>query len=289
MNPRRVSGVNVWSADLKEAINILLQTHLVTLDHVQAYSGWIFGDENSTLTKSADIIIKEIDSNKPGNIGLLNHEKIRNGQFSSDINFILKNQLKRSSYISLNPKKDIFTYTDEVTGRKVDCGFIKLWLFLNFFKSQLVVNYREQEKKLEALTLRACGKNVQTLITTMETMKTLINLMILDKEEFSEQRFNTIMFDQLLKTSCKDFLTNVNQARSDWIKNPKKFDPATPMLEFTNLYTNFSSDGDWEKADEEHAKIIALTIDLKGTKSQVAKLSKSSNAPAATGTDKRGL
>ena len=30
-NPRRVSCIDVWSADLKEAINLLLQTHLVTL------------------------------------------------------------------------------------------------------------------------------------------------------------------------------------------------------------------------------------------------------------------
>ena len=37
------------------------------------------------------------------------------------------------------------------------------------------------------------------------------------------------MFDQLLKTSCKDFLTNAKQARRDWIKNPKKFDQATAM------------------------------------------------------------
>ena len=120
MNPRRVSGIDVWSADLKEAINLFLQTHLVTLDHVQIYSGWIFGDENSTLTKSADIIVKVINPNKPGTDGLLNHEKIRNRQFSSSLNFILKNHLERSSFISLNPKKAIFTYTDEVTGRKVD-------------------------------------------------------------------------------------------------------------------------------------------------------------------------
>ena len=33
-NPRRFSGDNFWSAYLKEAINLLLQTHLVTLDHV---------------------------------------------------------------------------------------------------------------------------------------------------------------------------------------------------------------------------------------------------------------
>ena len=161
------------------------------------------------------MIVKAIDPNKPGNVGLINHENIRNRQISIALNFILKNHLEISSFISLNPKKAIFTYTDEVTGRKVDCGLVKLWLSLNIVKPQLVVNYREQEKKLEALTLRACGNNLQTFLTTMETMKILINSMLPDKKEFSDQRFNTILFDQLLKKSCKDFLTNAKQARSN--------------------------------------------------------------------------
>ena len=101
---------------------------------MRAYSGWIFGDENSTLNKYADMIVKAIDPNKPGNVGLLNHEKICNRQFSIALNLIFKNHLKRSSFISLNPKKAIFIYTDEVIGHKVDCGLIKLWLFFNIVK-----------------------------------------------------------------------------------------------------------------------------------------------------------
>ena len=120
-------------------------------------------------------------------------------------------------------------------------------------------------------------------------MKILINSMLLDKEEFSDQRFNTIMFDQLLKTSCKDFLTNAKQARSDWINNPKKFDQANPMSEFTNLYTNFYPTGNWDKADEEQTNIISLTTELKDTKAQVAKLSKAPKTPSTTGNAWRRL
>ena len=76
------------------------------------------------------MIIKAIDPNKLGNVGLINHEKIRNRQFSSAFNLILKEHLERSSLISLNPRKAMFTYTDVVTGHKVDCGLIKLWFFL---------------------------------------------------------------------------------------------------------------------------------------------------------------
>ena len=161
------------------------------------------------------MIIKAIDPNKLGNVGLINHEKIRNRQFSSAFNLILKEHLERSSLISLNPRKAMFTYTDVVTGHKVDCGLIKLWFFLNIVKPELVVDYREHKMKLEALTLRACGNNVQTFLMTMETMNIHINSMISDKEEFSDQRFNTIMFNQMLKTICKDFLINFKKARSD--------------------------------------------------------------------------
>ena len=61
------------------------------------------------------------------------------------------------------------------------------------------------------------------------------------------------------------------------------------MYEFTNLYTNFSSAGDWDKSDEEQANIIALTTKLKDTKAKVAKLSKAPKNPASTGTAWRGL
>ena len=110
--PYVVSGVDVWDVDLKDRVNLLLQTHIVSLEQVQKYSGWIFGDEHSNLTKSVDMIIKAIDPNATGNIGLVNHEKIRNRQFSSALNFILRNHLQQASFISLNPKKDTFTYTD---------------------------------------------------------------------------------------------------------------------------------------------------------------------------------
>ena len=130
---------------------------------------------------------------------------------------------------------------------------------------------------------------MQTFLTTMGTMNILINSLLPDNEEFSDKRCNTIFFDQLIKSSCKDFLTNVKQARSDWIKNPQKFDQATAMMEFTNLYTNFSSAGDWDRADKEQAKIIALTTELTETKAQVVKLSKSPKPSAGKGIVRKGL
>ena len=104
------------------------------------------GEEISTLATSTDIIIKAIDPNKTGNVGLCNHQKIRMRQYSSVVNFIIRNHLIQSSYTYQNPKKYLFTYKDEVSVREVSCGLIKLWLCLNVVGSQLVVDYWVQNK-----------------------------------------------------------------------------------------------------------------------------------------------
>ena len=66
-------------------------------------------------------------------------------------------------------------------------------------------------------------------------MSIVINLMLPDKQELADHRFVTIIFDQLLKSICEDFITNIKQSKSDWIKNPKKFDCASVVIDFTKL------------------------------------------------------
>ena len=198
-----------------------------------------------------------------GKVGLCNHQKIQMRHYSSVFNFINKNHLIRSIYTSQNPKKYLFIYKYEVSGSRVPCGWIKLWLCLNTRRLQMVVDYPVHKTKLEDLTLLSCNNNVNTFLTNMEKMRIVINSMLPDKQYFSEQRFVTIMFDQLLKSSYEEFLTNVKHAKSDWIKNPKKFDCASAMIDFTNLYRNYTSTGHWEKADANVATIIALSRSLK--------------------------
>ena len=93
-------------------------------------------------------------------------------------------------------------------------------------------------------------------------MSIVINLMLPDKQELADHRFVTIIFDQLLKSSCEDFLINVKQSKSDWIENPKKFDCASAMIDFKNLYTNYTSTGHWDKANANAAMITALLNSL---------------------------
>ena len=60
-------------------------------------------------------------------------------------------------------------------------------------------------------------------------------------------------------------------------------------MEFTNLYTNFSSAGDWDRADKEQANIIALKTELTDTKAQLSKLSKGPKPAGVKGVVRKGL
>ena len=66
--------------------------------------------------------IHAIDPNKEGNQGLFNCYKIRLRGLSGALHFIAKNHLKRASYNSFYPRKDLFLYKDEeATGRECMC------------------------------------------------------------------------------------------------------------------------------------------------------------------------
>ena len=118
-------------------------------------------------------------------------------------------------------------------------------------------------------------------------MRILFNLMLLDKQEFSEHRFVTIMFDQLLKSSCEDFLTHVKQAKIDWIKNPTNFDCARSMIDFTKMYANYTSTGHWDKVDVNAPSIIALVTTINRERDK--NIPKVPNTPGAPGDGRPGL
>ena len=49
---RNLVGIDYHYSDLGNLKNILKDIHALTTDHVQAYSGWYIGHDNSTLTTS---------------------------------------------------------------------------------------------------------------------------------------------------------------------------------------------------------------------------------------------
>jgi len=150
---RTIAGVEYHKSDLQDHFELLKDIHTLTLSHVRAFSGWFMGGESSTLSTSTDMQIKAIDPNKLGNVGLVNQFKIRLHRLSGALHFILKNHVSCSNYNSFLPSIKICPYQDEVSGRQVVCGLILLKMAMEVMKPHLVINHREKEKALEALTL----------------------------------------------------------------------------------------------------------------------------------------
>ena len=77
------------------------------------------------------------------------------------LNTIIKNHLQRTSFTSLNLKSNMYEYKDEVSGRRIVCGLVKLKLVFEVIYPQLVVDHAIKEQELEDLTLTKCGNNEQ--------------------------------------------------------------------------------------------------------------------------------
>ena len=70
------------------------------------------------------------------------------------------------------------------------------------------------------------------------------------------------MFTQLEKSTCNDFLTNLKDAKSRWIKFQDTFDQATEIRDLIKIYTNYASTGTWMKSNKKDTKIIAMATEL---------------------------
>ena len=144
------------------------------------------------------------------------------------------------------PSIKICLYKDKVTGRQVICGLILVKMAMEVMKPQLVINHREKEKALEALTLLDSDNNVCTFLTRMQDQHDKIDTLQKDGVKYDKQRFLAFMFEKLLETNRPDFQSEVKLARNQWVKNPSATDENNVIARFINLYTNFNANGEWE-------------------------------------------
>ena len=100
-----------------------------------------------------------------------------------------------------------------------------------------MIDHQDKERKLEDLTLKSCQNNVHTYLTTMRENKIEVNTFRKDGTTYNMQRMNTLIFEDFSKTGCKDFLADVKQHKSEWIKYPATFNTAQSMVDLVNLYT----------------------------------------------------
>ena len=85
-----------------------------------------------------------------------------------------------------------------------------------------------------------------------------------DGVTYEPQRFATLVFDELVKTNCPDFLDAVKAERAKWIKRPSTFDMPQCIINLSYLDTNNKHTGLWDKTVPNHkAQLIALATHFK--------------------------
>ena len=163
---------------------------------MRAYSVWYIGDENSTLTASTDMVIKDIGNNATGNLGLVNRHKIRLRRLATILHFTFKNNVIRTRYTLFQPNKDKFVYKDKITCRAITCGLTLLNMAMTVMKPQLVVDHQGKERELKELTLAKAGNDVRAYLTKMQEKRNEIDALRKDNVKFYDQRWLTITFEK---------------------------------------------------------------------------------------------
>ena len=162
-------------------------------------------------------------------------------------------------FMSLNPSSRLFNYKDEASGRTMPCGLIKLKLALELVNPNLVVDYSLKEKELENLTLASCDEDVHVYLTSIQEKRNEISSNLPGKEEYPVNRFVTSMFAQLEKSTCDEFLKDVRDSKSKWIKNRETFNVTEEIKGLIKLFVNYRAGGTWKPRGKEHEpKLLAL-------------------------------
>ena len=91
---------------------------------------------------------------------------------------------------------------------------------------------------------------------------------------------NTLSFDNISNTGSEEFLVDVKQEKSEWIKDPATLNTVQSIVDLRNLYTNYKSTGLWDA----YIKYVRSTIiDLAtGLNKEQAKNSPCKNPPWKT-------
>ena len=92
-----------------------------------------------------------------------------------------------------------------------------------------------QEKKIEVSTIRKYGLT------------------------YNIHWMNTLIFDDLPKTCCGDFLGDVKPKMSELIKEPALFSTAQSIVDFMNLYMSYKYTGLWD-AQKQDARSTSISL-----------------------------
>ena len=163
-------------------------------------------------------------------------------------------------------KKD-FAYECEETGNIFLDGYTLLRMIYMVVKTNVVINVKDLQLKIEKLTIISADNNFHTLNTKLKELQQEINA---KKGDIfcKEDKLLTKLFCTAKATTNKAFALDIRMAKNAWITG-KQTDKNTIINELNVLYRNMVAKGSWKKTSSADSKIIALTTQVANLKKKL--------------------
>ena len=122
-----------------------------------------------------------------------------------------------NSFKSFVPYKTYFCFGDSITGALKYDGVIILRLCISTSKPDKIIDVRDLEMELEAITLHpGCKNNINKLISKMLTMYQEINSRT-GKHSYTTRCFITNIFRATLTCPVDKYEASIDQLKQRWI------------------------------------------------------------------------
>lgn len=240
---------------------LLESYHSLTLEEVQAFACYNWGENDTVRAKTASFQVKTLDFETQGSE--LERAKMKQQyRIRSEMLFkIIQNNIPETDFELLQVESDAFTFTDNVTGDEIGDGVILLKLILDDVKPSTVIDVQDLEEKLASATLLKHGNNVQTCNREME--KIYKEIRRLKPGTYDDNRFLTQLFRALETTTNESFARTVEFIKDKWIMGDASCTVQYVISTLNNKFRNLEGSGSWNKTSEKDTKIIALATKLK--------------------------
>lgn len=267
---RTIAGRDYPNYDLSKYVDVL-DDHNPRLKNQELlkYSSWIFGDDGQLFDVRAptDMISKAIDPDLPGNIGLVNQEKLKLRRESVMAFQFLRALLTPQDFKPFRLKQKTYAYTvQESETTIVNCGLVLWSHVVEKLFPDVKVSTEALEKKMKNLTLADCENNLVTYFTEIEDLRQQIEA---DKKTpYDLDTYVTLIFSRLEVYKQEDFLSDVRAEKRLW--NKGKSTAADIISSLSITYNNLVEEKKWTKLDSSAEQVIALSTELKDVKKQLA-------------------
>jgi hypothetical protein len=134
-------------------------------------------------------------------------------------------------------------------------------------KSNIIVDVKDLQTKMEQLTILKWDNNFHTLSTTIEELQQEI-IAKKGNDFCKDDKLLTELVHAAKATNNEAFAMNIHLTKSAWITG-KITDKNVIINDLNGLYCNMVTDGSWKKVNSADSKIITSTTQIRDLKKQL--------------------